>query len=77
MNDEPVDHDRLSIARLILIRTKELELRQRVAPRLHGARAAENAAAIDRLEKGLAALHRDGLKRLRRWRTAAEKAEGC
>lgn len=71
-----VDHDRLSIARLILIRTKELELRQRVAPRLRGERANENAAAIATLTKGIADLHRDGLKRLRRWRTAAEKADG-
>jgi hypothetical protein len=71
------DRDRLSIARLILIRTKELELRQRVAPRLRGARAIENAAEIAKLAEGIAALHRDGLARLRRWRTAAEKADGA
>jgi len=74
-NDD-LDHDRLSIARLILIRTKELELRQRVAPRLTGTRALENAAAIATLAEGIAELHRDGLARLRRWRTAAEKADG-
>jgi hypothetical protein len=72
-----IDHDRLSIARLILIRTKELELRERVAPRLLGSRAIENATEMARLRKGIAELHRNGLKRLRRWRTAAEKAEGC
>lgn len=70
-----VDPDRLSLARLILIRTKELELRERCAPRLRGTRATENAAAIATLTKGIAALHRHGLTRLRRWRTAAEKVE--
>jgi len=72
-----VDHDRLSIARLILMRTKELELRERVAPRLRGTRKTENAAEIAKLTKGIAELHRNGLKRLRRWRTAAEKADGA
>ncbi len=77
MTRESDEIDRLSLARLLLMRTKELELRQRVAPRLEGARALENAAAIARLTNGIAELHRDGLARLRRWRTAAEKAEGC
>lgn len=71
-----VDHDRLSIARLILVRTKELELRQRVASQLRGTRATENAAEIARLTTGLAQLRRHGLTRLRRWRTAATKADG-
>ena len=71
-----LEDDRLSIARLILIRTKELELRERVAPRLKGTRATENAAAIATLAEGIAALHRDGLKRMQRWRRAAEKADG-
>ena len=76
MNNDHVDHDRLAIARLILLRTKELELRERVAPRLRGTRAAENATEITKLTKVIADLHRDGLARLRRWRTAAEKADG-
>lgn len=71
-----VDRDRLAIARLILIRMKELDLRQRVAPRLRGTRATENAAAIARLVKGIQSLHRSGLARLRKWRTAAAKVEG-
>lgn len=70
-----IDHDRLSIARLILIRTKELELRQRVAPRLRGNRAKENVAEIARLTKGIPDLHRHGLARLRRWRKAALTAK--
>jgi hypothetical protein len=69
------DDDRLAIARLILLRTKELDLRERVAPRLQGTRAAENAAAIATLTQGIADLHRDGLARLHRWRMAAEKTE--
>lgn len=78
MANNPTDlaYDRLAIARLILIRTKELELRQAVAPRLRGARALETAAEITRLTEGIARLHQDGLARLRAWRTAVEKADG-
>jgi hypothetical protein len=71
-----IDHDRLSVARLILIRTKELELRQRVASQLRGRRKAANAGEIARLTKGLATLRRCGLARLRRSRRVAEKAKG-
>ena len=74
---DPRDDDALAIARLIVIRTKELALRSRVAPRLRGDRATENAAAIATLTTGIARLHRSGLARLRRWRTAAEKADGA
>lgn len=72
-----IDHDRLSIARLILIRTKELDLRIGMASRLRGRRATENAAEITRLTKGIAYLRRHGLARLRQWRTAAEKAQAA
>ena len=74
--DTDVEWDRLSIVRLIQIRTKELDLRRSVQSRLRGTRRAENAAEIARLTKGIAALHRNGLTRLRRWRTVMQKAEG-
>lgn len=77
MDPNVPDYDRLGLARLIVIRTKELELRERVAPRLKGTRALENAAEIAKLAKGIADLHRHGLKRMQRWRRAAEKADGA
>jgi hypothetical protein len=75
MRDSPthVDDDRLRIARLIVMRAKELELRQGAAGSLRGKRKTENAAEIARLTKGIAYLRRYGLARLRRW---CAKAEG-
>lgn len=61
-----IDHDRLSLSRLIVIRATELTLRQSVARQLRGKRASENNAEIARLVKGIADLQRNGLRRLRR-----------
>jgi hypothetical protein len=77
MRDSPthIDDARLQIARLIVIRTKELDLRQGAVGHLRGKRKAENIAQIARLTKGIAYLRRHGVARLRRWRTAAAKTE--